>query len=142
MQNHCKSPRIHLFGSNILNLIVTKPDVFKNFVEAMESEGALTIVDRKIGDEIIGSSRFYDYNPEETSVVIGYTFLSRKHWGGLYNKELKKLMVNYALSFVKRLTFMWESIISGHKRPCLKWEASIQGFKKFVSYAPPKILCL
>lgn len=116
-----------------------KPDVFKKFfTEAMESEGALTIVDRKSG-QIIGSSRFYDYNPEETSVVIGYTFLSRKYWGGLYNKELKKLMVNYALSFVKTTYFHVGIHNIRSQKAMLKVGGINTGIQEIpVSYAPPK----
>jgi RimJ/RimL family protein N-acetyltransferase len=38
-------------------------------------------------------------------VVIGYTFLARRVWGGRYNAELKQLMVDHAFRFVERVWF-------------------------------------
>ena len=46
--------------------------------------------------QCIGSSRFYDWNPADRSVVIGYTFLVTRHWGGPTNTELKALMLDHA----------------------------------------------
>ncbi len=73
-----------------------KKDVFERwFKNAMESTSAFLIIG--IGSEqIIGSSRFYDYDTENSTVTIGYTFLSREHWGTAVNKSLKTLMINYA----------------------------------------------
>src|SRR4051812_40419530 len=54
---------------------------FQNYFKgAMESGGAFLIFDTKTG-EPIGSSRFYDYNENENTIEIGYTFLARDHWG-------------------------------------------------------------
>src|SRR5438045_7740749 len=73
-----------------------KEDVFKAFFrEALESGGALVAVDRKDG-RVIGSSRFYGYDEEESEVEIGWTFLARSHWGGVYNGEMKELMLRHA----------------------------------------------
>ncbi len=116
-----------------------KPDIFKQFyMEALQSKGALVIIDRTNG-EIIGTSRYYDYSPENASIVIGYTFLARKYWGGRYNRELKKLMVNYALEFVKKTYF---HVGLGNKRSqaaMLKIGGINTGIQEIaVSYAPPK----
>lgn len=82
-----------------------KRDVFENFFdEALQSKSAFAILDAKT-DEAIGSSRFYDYVAEKKFVAIGYTFLARKHWGGIYNKEVKSLMLNYAFQFVDTVIF-------------------------------------
>jgi RimJ/RimL family protein N-acetyltransferase len=79
--------------------------VFQNFFEgAIQSKGAFFIRDAKT-NEPIGSSRFYDYNPETNSILIGYTFIGRKFWGKGYNKELKKLMMDYAFQFVNTIYF-------------------------------------
>lgn len=79
--------------------------VFKNFFEgAIQSKGAFFIRDAKT-NEPIGSSRFYDFNPENKSILIGYTFIGRKFWAKGYNKELKKLMMDYAFQFVNTIYF-------------------------------------
>src|SRR5262245_18780547 len=68
-----------------------KEEVFRVFFrEALESGGALVAVDRKDG-RVIGSSRFHGYDEESSEVEIGWTFLARSHWGGVYNREMKHL---------------------------------------------------
>ncbi len=80
-------------------------DVFQNFFEgAMLSGGAFLIRDSKT-NEVVGSSRFYDYNETENSILIGYTFIGRKFWGTNYNKSLKKLMLDYAFQNVNKVYF-------------------------------------
>ncbi len=116
-----------------------KPEVFeKFFAEAMASGGALIIIDRKSG-EVAGSSRYYDYSSEAQSVVIGYTFLSRKYWGGVFNLDLKRLMVNYALKFVKT-TYFHVGIVNLRSQRAMQKIGGINlGVQEIpVSYAPPK----
>lgn len=82
-----------------------KEDVFKIFFsEALESGGAFVIIDKK-NQQIIGSTRFYGYDPEKSEIEIGWTFLARKYWGGRYNRELKQLMLDHAFKFVENVTF-------------------------------------
>ena len=57
-----------------------KRDVFQSFFnDGMASKGAFLIID-KLSNEVIGSSRYYLYEPENNSVSIGYTFFARKYW--------------------------------------------------------------
>ena len=82
-----------------------KREVFTRFFDsALESKGALVIIDRETGS-IIGSSRYYDYKPEARQIKIGYTFLERAFWGGTYNGELTKLMLDHAFQFVDDVLF-------------------------------------
>ncbi|MCC6371545.1 MAG: GNAT family N-acetyltransferase [Bacteroidia bacterium] len=82
-----------------------KREVFEVFFKgALESGGALMVYDAKKGRPI-GTSRFYDYDPNTNTVAIGYTFFDRAHWGGLYNPALKKLMLSHAFQFVDRVEF-------------------------------------
>jgi len=82
-----------------------KEDVFKIFFrEAMECGGAFVIIDTK-NQQIIGSTRFYGYDPERSEIEIGWTFLARKYWGGRYNRELKQLMLAHAFKFVENAIF-------------------------------------
>jgi N-acetyltransferase len=83
-----------------------KEDVFKGFFRgAMESRGALIVIDCSDG-EVIGSSRFHGYDKERSEVEIGWTFLARSHWGGLYNREMKQLMLQHAFRFVTSVIFL------------------------------------
>lgn len=75
------------------------------FQESLESGGALIAIDARDG-RIIGSSRFYGYNEDKSEVEIGWTFLSRSHWGGHYNGEMKRIMLRHAFKFVDRVIFL------------------------------------
>ena len=75
------------------------------FDEALASGGALVAIDRANG-QIIGSSRYHGYDPASSVVEIGWTFLARAYWGGRYNGEMKRLMLEHAFRFVKRVIFV------------------------------------
>ena len=82
-----------------------KKEVFQTYFKgAMESHGALAVYDSKTG-KMIGATRFYDYNEKESSIVIGYTFLSKSYWGTTYNRALKQLMLDYIFQFVDKVIF-------------------------------------
>lgn len=79
--------------------------VFRAFFDdALAKGGALAIIDKDSG-AIIGSSRFQGYDAAESSVEIGWSFLSRAYWGRGYNAEFKQLMLAHALQFVERALF-------------------------------------
>jgi RimJ/RimL family protein N-acetyltransferase len=79
--------------------------VFQNYFEgAIQSKGAFLILETKT-NESIGSSRFYDYDQKDNSIIIGYTFIGRNFWGKEYNKSLKKLMLDYAFQYVDKVYF-------------------------------------
>jgi RimJ/RimL family protein N-acetyltransferase len=83
-----------------------KPEVFRYYFQSgLESGGAFAVIDRESG-KIIGSSRYWNYKPEESEIEIGWTFLERKYWGGLYNRELKLLMLRHAFRFVERVVLV------------------------------------
>jgi RimJ/RimL family protein N-acetyltransferase len=75
------------------------------FDEALLSRGALVAVDRDSG-RIIGSSRYFGYDAEQSVIEIGWTFLARACWGGRYNGEMKRLMLEHAFRWVKRIIFI------------------------------------
>ena len=75
------------------------------FEEALASGGALVALDRANG-QIIGSSRYHGYDEERSVVEIGWTFLARVYWGGRYNGEMKRLMVEHAFRSVQRVIFI------------------------------------
>lgn len=80
--------------------------VFKDFFQdAIESGGALVVIDKK-SSKIIGSSRYHAHNNKKRTVEVGWTFLARAYWGGTYNGELKRLMLKHAFRFVDRVLFL------------------------------------
>ena len=83
-----------------------REDVFRRFFhEAMESGGAFLILDRSSG-KVIGSTRYFGYDPQQSEIEIGWTFLARSYWGGRYNGEMKQLMLEHAFQFVKHVVFL------------------------------------
>ena len=82
-----------------------KKHVFREFFrDALESGGALVVIDRKT-QQIIGSTRFYGHDPRKSEIEIGWTFLARKYWGGRYNAEMKRLLLDHAFKSVESVVF-------------------------------------
>jgi RimJ/RimL family protein N-acetyltransferase len=80
-------------------------EVFESVFRAgVESGGALVAIDAASG-AVIGSSRFYGWDPGAREIAIGYTFLARRCWGGTYNPEMKRLMLGHAFGFARRVWF-------------------------------------
>jgi RimJ/RimL family protein N-acetyltransferase len=75
------------------------------FDEALASGGSLTIRDRASG-AVIGASRYAFPDPSRDEVEIGWTFLARACWGGDYNREVKRLMLDHAHRFVGSVVFV------------------------------------
>jgi RimJ/RimL family protein N-acetyltransferase len=83
-----------------------KEEVFKLFFrEALKSGGALIAINSN-DSQVIGSSRFHGYDKEKSEIEIGWTFLARSHWGGIYNREMKQLMLRHAFRFVNSVVFL------------------------------------
>ncbi|MCU7645637.1 GNAT family N-acetyltransferase [Pseudomonas piscis] len=78
------------------------------FKEALASQCALVVLDRS-NNQVIGSSRYYEFDEEKREVAIGYTFLARAKWGGGTNKELKDMMLTYAFQLVDTVWFHVDS---------------------------------
>jgi RimJ/RimL family protein N-acetyltransferase len=76
------------------------PDYFDG---ALQSAGCLVAIDAATG-RIVGCSRYTDYVPGK-SVMVGYTFLARSHWGGPANAEMKRLMLRHAFTDVAEVQF-------------------------------------
>jgi RimJ/RimL family protein N-acetyltransferase len=83
-----------------------EPAMFRElFAEAMVSGGALIAEDVETG-AVVGSSRFHGYDAERRELEIGWSFLARSHWGGRFNREMKRLMLGHAFTFVDRVIFL------------------------------------
>jgi RimJ/RimL family protein N-acetyltransferase len=80
--------------------------VFRQFfADALNSGGALVAIDRA-NRHIIGSSRYHGYDADRSEVEIGWSFLARRCWGGAYNGEMKRLMLEHAFKTVERVIFI------------------------------------
>ena len=109
----------------------TEPVFRQFFRDALDSGGALVAIDAATG-KIIGSSRYNwtdlpapalrpsarsrpglgeggKVGPSDETraeLEIGWSFLARTYWGGVYNREMKRLMLDYAFQFVDRVIFV------------------------------------
>jgi N-acetyltransferase len=82
----------------------TEPAFRKFFDGAVSSRMAFAFVDRAT-NLVIGSSRYHGHDPEKREIEIGWTFLARSHWGGRTNREVKRLMLDHAFTFVDTVIF-------------------------------------
>lgn len=80
-------------------------EIFENFFRgAIESKGAFKIVEKSTGD-VLGSSRYYNFDQDDNHIFIGYTFYGTKSWGKGINPQVKKLMLDYIFQFVDKVHF-------------------------------------
>jgi RimJ/RimL family protein N-acetyltransferase len=77
---------------------------FERFFANAIAGHALAVVDRGTG-RIIGSTRYYEWQPALREVSIGYTFLERDHWGGSANREMKRLLIAHAAPHADAIWF-------------------------------------
>lgn len=83
-----------------------RKDVFRAFFDrGIASGGNLTIIDNATG-VVIGASRYDGHDPAADEIEIGWTFIARDCWGGLYNREIKSLMLAHIHRFVGTVIFM------------------------------------
>jgi RimJ/RimL family protein N-acetyltransferase len=82
-----------------------KEAVFRAYFDGgIACGGALTIIDKASG-AVIGSSRFDKWKPELDEIEIGWTYIARAYWGGVYNREIKRLMLDHIHRFVETVVF-------------------------------------
>jgi RimJ/RimL family protein N-acetyltransferase len=74
------------------------------FADALARRGAVAVIDSDTG-AVVGSSRWQNHDATRSSVEIGWTFLARSHWGGSYNRELKRMMLAHAFRWVATVEF-------------------------------------
>jgi RimJ/RimL family protein N-acetyltransferase len=87
-----------------VRLRYTEPEFRKYFAGAVKSRMGFVFVDRATG-KLIGSSRYYGYEPAISEIEIGWTFLARSRWGGSANREVKRLMLDHAFTFIDTVVF-------------------------------------
>jgi len=82
-----------------------KEEVFRLFFDGAIASGSAFLITDRDTRQVIGSSRYYDYQEAFSSIAIGYTFLARSHWGGTYNLAVKRLMLDYIFQLVEKVIF-------------------------------------
>ena len=75
------------------------------FKNGIDNEFGIYKIINKSNKEIIGSSRFYNLDPKDKAIRIGFTFITTKYWGTTTNFKIKKLMIDYALKFLDKIYF-------------------------------------
>lgn len=82
-----------------------KREVFLTYFDgAIQSRGAFKIIDKATG-KIAGSTRLYDFNEQDNSILIGYTFYATEYWGKGINRSVKILMLDYIFQYVSEVYF-------------------------------------
>src|SRR6478609_10558692 len=80
-------------------------EVFQLYFDgAVESKSAFLVYDSET-EELIGCTRYYDFDSQNSKIAIGFTFLVKKYWGGSHNKAMKQLLIDYALKHVDTIIF-------------------------------------
>jgi RimJ/RimL family protein N-acetyltransferase len=82
-----------------------KKEVFQTYFDGVLNNGYAFLIIEKATNKVIGSTSYYNYNPNDSSITIGYTFLARHYWGKAYNRSSKKLLIDYAFQFVDKVYF-------------------------------------
>jgi len=79
-----------------------QPEEFNQFFKTSMATKTCLVVEDRSNDIIIGTSR-YAISPQHKNITeIGWTALSRAYWGGLYNREMKYLMVRHLTNLGQR----------------------------------------
>jgi len=73
---------------------------FDTYINTAHDKDALNgqqafVVKKRADGAIIGMTRFYDINPKDKRLAIGYTWYLPEIWGKPHNKECKLLLLQY-----------------------------------------------
>ncbi len=82
-----------------------KIEVFQGFfADAIASAGAFAVLD-KASNNIVGSTRFANFDASHQTIEIGYTFSATACWRTGVNREVKALMLEHIFQFVGIVVF-------------------------------------
>jgi RimJ/RimL family protein N-acetyltransferase len=81
-----------------------KREVFENYFKGAMEQNAFIVLEKGT-DKVIGSTRYYAIDTENKSVIIGYTFVGLEYWGKEHNRDVKKILINYAFQFFDKVIF-------------------------------------
>jgi RimJ/RimL family protein N-acetyltransferase len=83
-----------------------KEPVFRKLFDEVYMSGGTLVAVANASGVILGCSRYHGYSEDPSEVEIGWTFLDREVWGGRYNGEMKRLMLQHAFRFVESVVFL------------------------------------
>ncbi|MDZ4794232.1 MAG: GNAT family N-acetyltransferase [Bacteroidota bacterium] len=111
-------------------------DFTNYFKGGIESGGALLVQDAQTG-EVIGCSRYSDYEGATGTVAIGYTFFVRSYWARGYNYALKKLMLDHIFNQVENVVFYIGAVNKRSQISIERLGAIKTGEKQMAYYGEP-----
>ncbi len=103
---------------------------FDKAIKCFQSQQHLPFIVRRLSDaKIIGSTRYYDINPEHHRLTIGYTWYIPEVWGSYVNPECKLLLLKFAFEDlqVNRVEFVTDSRNSRSRSAIKKIGATEEG---------------
>jgi RimJ/RimL family protein N-acetyltransferase len=113
-------------------------EIFSAFFEEGLSNdlGCFTIVDSQ-PQNVIGSTRFYAHDPQNASVRLGYTFLSRNYWGTGANALIKTALLDHSFQYVESIYFdigetNWRSIKATEKLGAVFCQKAEEGKSEYL----------
>ena len=74
------------------------------FAGAVSSNSAFVFEDKSTG-QVLGSSRYYEWDEKQKEIAIGYTFIIHSHWGKGTNAEVKALMLEHIYQWADKVWF-------------------------------------
>ncbi|MCL6281957.1 GNAT family N-acetyltransferase [Ruegeria sp. 2012CJ41-6] len=80
-------------------------EVFGPYFDFLLGAGGAVTVREEGTDRVIGCSRFYEPPEVPGGIGIGYSFITRDHWGGTSNRAIKGLMLERAFQERKEVWF-------------------------------------
>jgi RimJ/RimL family protein N-acetyltransferase len=99
------------------------------FEDGLASGGALVAVEAATG-AVIGWSRYSTEFVAPGEIEIGSTFLGRAYWGGLYNGEMKRLMLAHAFQSAERVILRIGETNARSRRAAEKIGARLQAGRR------------
>ena len=82
-----------------------EPVFLEFFQKALENDlGCFTIMD-KDKNSVVGSTRFYSFDPANNAIRLGYTFMDPAYWGTGANREIKDTLIHLAFSVANKIFF-------------------------------------
>lgn len=80
-----------------------KPAVFDRLFDTLMAFGGALVVEKD--GAAIGSSTYYTGSTQPGTIAIGYSFLTRAHWGGAANRAVKTLLLDHAFASFETVWF-------------------------------------
>ena len=111
---------------------------FDRFFDANLASGGALIVELVATGEVIGHTRIEPMPDVDDAVEVGYTFLTRAHWGGPMNRHVKTLLVDYASAHGRRVVLHIAADNTRSRRAAERIGGRLLGAGEHVAWQSPK----